>query len=388
MTPLVSVGYRTWFAVIVAAVGACRLVRAFSTHRGRRLWLSSWRRLTRWEFWPPWVFYPPLFLYLGYLSARHRSLTLFTAANPGILAGGFVGESKSTILEGLGAAAGYVARWRLLDAGASADVNIERARRFMCEEQLTFPVVLKPDQGQRGAGVVIVRSTDALEDCLRRSSVDTIIQEFVSGQEFGIFYYRRPHEPHGRIFSVTRKHLPSIVGDGRRTLEALILDDDRAVCAARLYFERHRERLSDIPGVGEVVPLAELGSHCRGAMFLNGESIVTPALSARFDAIARGFDGFLFGRFDVRLDDGLAAFGEGHGFKIIELNGVTSEATHVYHPGTPLLTGYRVLARQWQIAFEIAEENRRLGHKPTTIRTLVSLMRQYQQTSRGHLAHR
>src|SRR5690242_10095678 len=116
MTCLVSAGCWT-FVATAAVAGGFPLVRASSTHRGRRLLLSSWLRLTRWEFWPPWAFYPPLFVYLGYLSARYRSLTLFTASNPGILASGFVGESKSAILEGLGAASGSVARWRLLDAG-------------------------------------------------------------------------------------------------------------------------------------------------------------------------------------------------------------------------------------------------------------------------------
>src|SRR5262245_63162472 len=64
------------------------------TYRNRRLILSSWRRLTRWEFWPPSAFYPPMVAYLAYLMAKHRSLTLFTAANPAIMGGGFIGESK------------------------------------------------------------------------------------------------------------------------------------------------------------------------------------------------------------------------------------------------------------------------------------------------------
>jgi hypothetical protein len=48
-------------------------------------------------------------------------------------------------------------------------------------------------------------------------------------------------------------------------------------------------------------PLMELGTHCRGAMFLDGGWVITPELEERFDAISRGFAGFYVGRFDVRV---------------------------------------------------------------------------------------
>ena len=74
-------------------------------------------------------------------------------------------------------------------------------------------------------------------------------------------------------------------------------------------------------------------------------------------------------------DGDVEAFRAGNGFKIIELNGVTSEATHIYHPGTPLMTAYRVLMRQWRIAFDIGAENRRGGVAPTPLRKLAELVR-------------
>jgi len=331
------------------------------------------------------MFYPPVLAYVAYLMAKHRSVTVFTAANPAILAGGFIGESKFDILRGLSGAGEYVARSSLLHGKLSTVDKILAVRRFMVDEGLTFPIVLKPNYGQRGSGVVVVRSAEALETCIRQSSVDTIVQEYVDGAEFGVFYYRYPSERHGRIFSVTEKKFPAVVGDGRRTLEQLILHDERAVCAARLYCERHRDKLKVVPADGEAFRLVELGTHCRGAMFLDGGWVLTPDLEERFDAISRGFDGFYFGRFDVRVHGGIDAFRAGFGFKIIELNGVTSEATHIYHPGTPLMMAYRVLMRQWRIAFEIGAENRRGGVPPTSPFRLVRLTREYARTSRFHL---
>jgi hypothetical protein len=224
--------------------------------RRRRLLVSLWRRWTRWEFWPPWVFYPPVVAYLACLMVKHRSATLFTAANPAILAGGFVGESKHEILLGLAGAGEYVAPASLIGGRLGAAEKVLAARRFMSDHGLTFPIVLKPNHGQRGSGVVIVRSAEALNRSLERSSVDTIIQEHVAGVEFGVFYVRRPSDARGHIFSVTEKRFPTVVGDGRRSLEELILDDDRAICAARLYCERHREHLWSVPAAGETIPLA------------------------------------------------------------------------------------------------------------------------------------
>jgi len=356
-----------------------------ATRRRRRLLLSSWRRTTRWEFWPPGVFYLPVLGYIAWLMLKHRSATLFTAANPAIEAGGFVGESKFGILQGLERSREFVARARLIDATMTDTDKCCAAQRFMSDEGLSFPIVLKPNHGQRGSGVIVVRTPAELRDRLRQSSVDTIIQEYVAGPEFGVFYCRRPSEARGFIFSVTEKRFPSVVGDGRHTLEELILKDDRAVCSAKLYCERFRDRLSEIPESGTSIRLAELGTHCRGAMFLDGNEILTAALEERFDTIARGFDGFYFGRFDVRVDGGLEAFRAGHGFKIIELNGVTSEATHIYHPGTPLIAAYRVLMKQWRLAFEIGAENRRRGATPTPLRELLWLALQYRHTSRRHL---
>jgi pimeloyl-ACP methyl ester carboxylesterase len=386
LTPLALVTSYVGLVVTVAIVTAVvKVGLAMATEKGRRLMLSTWRRSTRWEFWPPWMFYPPVLAYVAYLMAKHRSVTVFTAANPAILAGGFIGESKFDILQGLSRASEYVARSSLLDGKRSAVDRIVAVRRFMADEGLTFPIVLKPNCGQRGSGVVVVRSADALESCVRQSAIDTIVQEYVDGAEFGVFYYRYPSEPHGRIFSVTEKKFPVVVGDGRCTLEQLILHDERAVCAARLYFDRHRDKLKVVPADGEAFPLVELGTHCRGAMFVDGGWVLTPELEERFDVISRCFDGFYFGRFDVRVHGGIDAFRAGFGFKIIELNGVTSEATHIYHPGTPLMMAYGVLMRQWRIAFEIGAENRRRGVPPTSPFRLVRLTREYARTSRFHL---
>ncbi|MEN8690491.1 MAG: VTT domain-containing protein [Desulfobacterales bacterium] len=348
------------------------VVPVFSS-RGRRLLLSSWRRKTRWEFWPPTVFYLPVAVYVLWLGIKHRSLTLFTAANPGIPDGGFIGESKSRILEQLQDHGEFVARFDVIPADMTTSAKIERAEGFMHRNGGSFPVVLKPDAGQRGTGVAVIRNRPQLYHYLGHAEGAAIIQEYVDGYEYGVFYYRYPDEKEGTLFSITDKHLLTLTGDGLRTLEQLILQDERAMCMAPFHFRRHQDRLFDVPRFGERIALVEVGTHCRGALFLDGSAVSSPALASVIDRISKRFEGFYFGRYDIRTPS-LEDFRKGRNFKIVELNGVTSEATHIYQPGNSIWSAYRTLMRQWRIAFEIGAANRGRGVQPSTARRLLAAL--------------
>jgi len=353
-----------------------------AVNRRRRKFAGWWKRLYRWEFWPPYLFYPPVVAYIAYLGIRFRSWTLFTAANPAIPAGGFVGESKHHILNHLKDAAPWLPCSTLLVSGAASE-RVAWAEEFVRQRGLEFPVVLKPDAGQRGSGVAIVRSSEQLREYLMRSSFPAILQEYISGEEYGIFYYRYPGNERGQVFSVTEKRMPVLVGDGKCTLEELILADDRAVCMSNFYLRKNSGRIQNVPAAGEKVQLVEIGTHCRGAIFLDGSDTITPALEEVIDQITKGFDGFFFGRFDIRVPSRQDLMA-GRNIKIIELNGVTSEATHIYDPKLSLFEAYRVLFRQWRIAFEIGDLNRARGIPPTSVADLLEAVRQYSRLAQSY----
>ncbi|HVT81312.1 MAG TPA: VTT domain-containing protein [Phycisphaerae bacterium] len=356
-------------ALILAALLGWLLVRlatALGTWRGRRLLLGRWRRMTRWEFWPAWAIYPPVVCYIVWLGLRHRRLTLPTAVNPGIgNGGGLVGESKSAILRGLASAGDAVARWELIPPGPAAQ-RLGALRAFMHRERLELPIVLKPDVGERGAGVVIVRDELTLTSTLSESPEALIAQAYVGGVEYGVFYARRPGSRRGAILAITDKRWVEITGDGASTLEELILADDRAVCLAPFFLRRWAGRLEEIPARDEKIALSELGTHCRGALFLDGTALATPALTAEVERVSGSFDGFYFGRFDVRATSE-AAFQRGE-FTVIELNGLTSETTSIYDPRNSLWSAWGTLCRQWRLAFAIAADNRARGVRPLTLR--------------------
>lgn len=363
--------------IAVTVFVVVRLLLQISTFRGRRLLVGRWNRLTHWEFWPPWVFYPPVILYILYLGLKHKGLTVFTCANPAIEESGFVGESKSAILRGLSQqpnADMWLPATLLLSQAQTDDSRLKQAEAFMTAHSLSYPVVLKPDAGERGSGVAVTRSRQQLLDYLRRSANrDLIIQEHVPGMELGVFYYRYRDQPTGKILSITKKLFPSVIGDGHTTVENLILRDKRAVSMARTYFDAVGDQLWDVPAAGQSIQLIEIGTHCRGSIFLDGMDLKTDAMEKAIDRLASGFDGFYFGRFDIRTPS-LHDFQKGHNFKIIELNGVTSEATSIYDPRNSLLQAYKTLFEQWRIAYAIGAQNRARGYKPASIRRLVALV--------------
>jgi hypothetical protein len=321
-----------------------------------------------------WLFYPPVVLYILWLGLKYRSLTLFTAADPGIPLGGVVGESKSAILAALGQGDPRVATTRTIGVDVAPEGRIALAERAMAEADLRYPIICKPDVGERGDGVVVVRDRAALDGYLRSAEDTTVLQEYVAGEEFGIFYWRMPDTDEGRIFSITAKRLPDVTGDGIRTLDMLILDDPRLVAQAPIFLRRFDAELDDVPAEGQLFPLGDRGNHCQGALFLDGIRHATPALTAAVDRLARRFEGFYVGRFDVRAPDA-AALEAGRGLVVLELNGVTSEATHIYDPSLGVLNAWRTLFAQWRILFAVGRTNVDRGARPATLAEVVSALR-------------
>jgi hypothetical protein len=328
---------------------------------------EQWRA---WEFWPAWAAYAPLLPWLAWLSMRYGGPGTIAAANPGFPDGGIVGESKYDILATL------PREWTLPAARIDAGPLPERARAlsaFLDLAGVSFPLVLKPDVGQRGAGVRKVRSLDEAMDYLRQAGYPVVAQLWHPGPlEAGIYYWRHPGEPRGRIFSITDKIFPSIVGDGVRTVAALVRAHPRLARQWPVFRQRHAPALNRVLDAGEKFALGEVGNHCQGTVFRDGRALWTPALEARIDAIARQTSGFFIGRFDVRYAT-RAGFMAGEDLAIVELNGVTSEPTDVYDPERTLWSSYRALFEQWRLVFAIGAANRRAGHAGISVSRLAQL---------------
>lgn len=343
------------------------------------------------ELWPARFFYIPMILQWVGLAVRYRSITLPTLANPGMEAGGLVGESKFEILSQLGREGkNWVAPYTAFQVGTASgtpSADLPQALAALETAGLEFPLVAKPDIGCRGAGVRIVRTVADLDHYLthfpRRERI--IFQRLITAKnEAGIFYIRAPGEDRGRIVSITLKLFPEVVGDGVSTLEELIEADARAGKIKEIYLARHGAQKDRVLEVGEVFPLVFTGNHCRGAVFKDGRAQITPEMEERFDAIARGMPEFYFGRFDIRYDD-IEDLRAGRNFHLIEVNGAGSEATHIWDNTTKLGDAYKFLFFQQRTLFEFGAANRARGFSSVNAFRLLGLALKQARLGRSYL---
>jgi membrane protein DedA with SNARE-associated domain len=338
------------------------------------VWVRRW---THWEFWPAWLFYVPVVIYYVWLAIRHRGFSLPTAANPGMATGGFIGESKLEILKQLQQSDAQVVAGAYLIEGRTTTDRLLSLHRLCGEYKIALPFILKPDVGQRGNGVRLIRSMRAALEYLETVDAPVILQRYATGShEAGVFYYRFPEESRGHIFAITEKIFPAITGDGIRTVEELIRADERAALIARTYLRRFASRRDEILAPGEILKLVETGNHAQGCIFRDGMHLHTAVLERVIDQISQRLPGFFIGRYDIRYDNE-EHFKAGRDFKIVELNGASSEATSIYDARNSLFSAYRTLFRQWRLVFAIGARNKANGHASSSLGALWRNWRQY-----------
>ena len=167
-----------------------------------------------------------------------------------------------------------------------------------------------------------------------------------------------------------------MTGDGVSTLERLILSHPRHVKMGSWFLELHAARLAAVPAAGERVVLSPLGTHARGATFVDARALITPELEEAIERISRRFEGFLCGRYDLRVpsESDLRA---GRHLRVLELNGLTSEQAHVYDPSASLFAAWRTLIAQWRLAYAIAAEEATAGARPTSWEAIRAAFRRH-----------
>jgi hypothetical protein len=264
------------------------------------------------------------------------------------------GESKYDILRRL---PDYLLpKTRLIKLPSTSEEVLE----LLQTEGFSFPVIFKPDIGERGFRVKKIFSRDEAIHYLNTAPGDFIVQELLElPVECGVFYTRFPDEETGKVTSLVIKEMLSVTGDGQSSLRQLILHHDRAKLQWDRLEQQFAAQLDAVPVKNEKVELNPIGNHCLGTKFLNGNSFIDHELSASFDAIGKTIDGFYFGRFDLKcasLDD--LRKGE---VKIMEVNGCGAEPAHIYHPGFSLWKAWGVLFVHWKNLYRISVQNHRKG---------------------------
>lgn len=339
--------------------------------RLKRIWL----RLTRWEFWPTAIVYLPVLICYPVWALLSRDVFFFSLVNPRMRMGGLYGASK---FEGLFHLNADIKPITIL---CESGVSIDRVKAEMAAAGISFPLIIKPDLGERGKGVEKVLTEVQLARTLPTQTSAFIIQEYLDFPfEAGVFYVRNPGECRGKITSIVVKGFLSVVGDGVQSIREIIVRNNRALLIWEKLAISLKLDWNSIPNAGEVIVIEPIGNHCRGTAFNNGTHLINDQLQTVFEDIAQQLPEFYYGRFDVRAPSE-ADFIMGKGIKIMEVNGANAEPAHIYEEGASLVTGIWTLLSYWNRMYRIAKSNRS-RFAPSTFHEALYAYRQWQ-----HIKH-
>lgn len=296
------------------------------------------------------VYYAPIALdYLRH-AIRLKNFRYPLVVNPGIALSGLVGERKSQILQKLEQK--HYAKTVLVLPGDSIP-----------KLPFGFPVVAKPDQGERGLGVSFLQNADDWRAYHERAPRPYLVQEFVSAPfEVGVLFFRRKGAM--KITSVGIKLRAQVVGDGRSTVKELVESNPRFQRQTARLLEQHLPvKWQAIPPAGEVVVLDEIRNHRRGAEFRDGRYLISEQVTSAIAQAIPESTGIVYGRADLRCPSE-KAFRAGEDLCIVEVNGVSGEPAEIYDPDMSFFESVQILRRHWNEIAGLAEEALGRGEKP------------------------
>ncbi len=245
-------------------------------------------------------------------------------------------------------------------------------------EGVSLPVVAKPDRGVVGIGVCRIDSLEELKEILEIMPCDYMLQEFCDYPlEYGIFYCKYPNKEKGRVVSLTQKLIPTVVGDGQKTVRDLI-DLTTSIKFNKNNLLAHAKNLDHVPEDGERYQVIDQASHTYGCVFRDNNHEITPEMDDWMNAMSSKASEFYFGRFDMKLKD-KDSLRTGRGVKICELNGCWSEPAHIYDDDHTLGYAVKELLRSYSRAYKIAKLNQKRLNLKVPYKEIIDAYRSYMQ---------
>jgi hypothetical protein len=320
-------------------------------YKTRRWWIKT----LHWEYWPMWVVYLPASFYFIYLSIKARSFFFFSSANPSIETGGMFFESKWSIFQLI------PQQYYPTTIYVAENTHPSLIAQQLAAAGLSFPLIAKPDRGERGWCVQKLSSMAELEVYIQRVKVPFLLQAYISlPLEFSVFYYRHPASATGQVTSVTLKKLLSVTGNGKDTIGQLLLQNDRSFLQYPRLLQSAAIDIEKVLPNGEETIVVPYGNHVLGAMFLDYNHIINANMHRSFDAISQQIKGFYFGRFDLRCTS-IEDLQAGKNISILELNGAGAEPAHIYDPHFSFFKAQKVITQHYDMMYQAAMTNKQKG---------------------------
>lgn len=306
-----------------------------------------------WRYWPTLLFYIPVMLYVFLTGIfRARRLFYFAAANPEIPIGGLGSVTKYVSLKKVPAT--HVPKTILIGREIH---SFEKVNQLLQQSGIRFPLIAKPDGGERGFLVKKIHSMQELEDYHRSHDMAYLIQDFIDApREFSILL----HNAGGKfqISSFIEKRYLRLVGDGKSSIRNLLAQKPCTRFKSDAFNRLKNELDIVIPDKTVYVPF-QIGNWSYGTEFINRNKDIDDVLIASMARINQQIGLFNYARYDIKCDS-LEALRDGR-FYVLEINGVNGEPLHIYAGPCSFFGAYATVFRHWEYVYRISNRNKKAG---------------------------
>ncbi|MGC6525606.1 MAG: hypothetical protein ACON30_04950 [Flavobacteriaceae bacterium] len=219
---------------------------------------------------------------------------------------------------------------------------------------IMFPLIVKPDMGERGKNVALLATAKELEQYLIKIQQPVLIQEYISYPiELGIlFYWDTNDKP--CISSIGVKKLCEIEGNGKDTLKKLVSKNHRIANRKEFLQEKFKTQWHQIVPEKEKILIEPIGNHNLGTAFYDGKEHYSEEMLEWVASCVKNIPGFDYGRLDLKIEN-WNAFKNNNGIKILEINGVNSEPIHIYDPSYSLWKAYKDIFHHMNIIYKLSK---------------------------------
>jgi len=317
-----------------------------------------WIKVTHYEYWPMWAFYLPLFPYFLIKGIFKGNIFYFTNANPGVDEfGGLFFDSKNDIDKQI------PQNFRPKAILVKPFLIQNELKEFIEKMQFDYPVIIKPDNGERGKGVLKIENSEELLIVLSKIQTLHLVQEYIPYLvEFGVFIVYLPAKNKYKISSLTEKKFFEIIGNGKQTITELILQKERGIAFYKELKVNSALDFNSIPNENETLIIHTHGNHCKGTQFADKCNEITAKMEEKFNELMKNLNGFYYGRFDIKVKSitDLESFEH---LKIIEFNGVAAEPIHIYDNNMGYFKSLATFIQHWQYLDSISIYLKKKGYR-------------------------
>lgn len=258
------------------------------------------------------------------------------------------------------------ANWKPKTIYVNPNKDIRDVQKEIKKENIAFPLIAKPDMGERGKNVKLITSNSQLYQYLHHISQATIIQEYIDYPiELGIlFYWDINKKP--RISSVGLKEFCVVEGTGKEPLRSLIKKNLRIAHRVDYLKTVFSEKWNTIIPEGEKICLEPIGNHNLGTAFLDARKYHTKEMLEWAIECVSQIPGFDYGRLDLKIKN-WNAFKFKDGIKVLEINGVNAEPIHIYDPNYSIWNAYRDIFHHMNIIYTLSKNKLKSQHKTQSL---------------------